>query len=126
MMKKALAVLACLCVCAFVLVLVPASAARADCQTQGALARSLAEILKLDASSAGAAAAALAALGVQPQDGWQIDACLTPEIVDQVRVAYSRAAEAAGPGALAVGAVDQALDLVGGLQQQYEVSPFKP
>lgn len=123
-MKKALsALLAVLVVCG--LILWPAAQAKAECTTQGALALALAEMLKFNVTTTEAAVAALAAIGVEPDGGWKPGECLTPETTAQIKAAYGRAAAERGRN-LAAGALDAALEALGTIDRQLDVSPSKP
>jgi hypothetical protein len=59
------------------------------CTTQGALALALADVLGIKVTEAQAAADALAALGVKPQDGWKVDECLTERVRIEIAQAYA-------------------------------------
>lgn len=60
-----------------------------QCTTQGALALALADVLGIKAVSAQAAADALAALNVKPLLGWDVEACLTDSVIQEVAAAYA-------------------------------------
>ena len=130
-MKKALSVLVAVLMVCGALVVVPATRANAQataggCTTQGALALGLAELLKLNVTTAAAARDALVALGVEPNGGWKLDDCLTPEAEAQIRAAYARASSEGGHD-LAGGAIDAALEALRGVDRQLkDVSPSKP
>lgn len=102
------------------------SPAKAECTTQGALAMGLAEMLKLNVTTADAAAAALAALGVAPDGGWQPGACLTPEVTAQVQAAYAEAVAGGRSTSLTPGAVDAVLEALRSIDRKYDISPSRP
>jgi hypothetical protein len=127
-MKKALYALAAVLVCCGVLVLGPVTQAKAECTTQGTLALALAELLKLDATSAYAAVAALTALGVEPTGGWKTEECLTSETTAQIKAAYAATVAAGGHSLyLGPGAIDRTLEALRPIDRQYhELSPSRP
>lgn len=124
-MKNVISFLSAVLVICCVLALGPAQA-KAECTTQGALALGLAEMLKLNVTTADSAAAALAALGVEPNGGWKPGECLTPEVTAQVQTAYAAAVAGGRSGNLAPGAVDAALDALRPVDRKYNVSPSRP
>lgn len=65
------------------------AAAGDTCTTQGALALALCDVLGIEVTAAQAAADALAALGVKPSLGWDVDACLTEEASFQISRSYA-------------------------------------
>ncbi len=125
-MKKAFGVLSVVLAVCCALVLGP-SPAKAECTTQGALALGLAEMLKLNVVTADAAAAALAALGIEPQSGWKPAECLTPDIAAQVQAAYAEAIAGGRSASLTPGAVEAVLDALRPADRKYDViSPITP
>jgi len=100
--------------------------AQTECTTQGALALGLAELLKLNVTSADAAVAALAAIGVEPDGGWKPGECLTPEVIAQVKAAYAGAVAGGRSGSLVAGAVDDALVALKPIDRKYDISPSRP
>jgi len=95
-----------------------------ECATQGALALALAEMLKLKVVSAEAAAEKLSGFGIEPEDGWALDACVTEEVKANLAEDY-RAAVAAGSVVGAAGLVDSALKAIGAFDPQQDISPSK-
>lgn len=125
-MKKAFVALVSLFVVSCALAM-GSSPAKAECTTQGALAMGLAEMLKLNVTSADAAAAALAALDIAPTEGWLPGACLTPEVAAQVQTAYAEAVAGGRAASLTPGAVGAVLDALQFADRKYEViSPVQP
>jgi hypothetical protein len=108
----------------------PAAQARAECTTQGALALSLADLLKFNVTTTEGAAAALTAIEIKPDAGWDLPACLTPEVTAQVQAAYAAAVAAGGRwGRLAAGGFEAAIEALKPIDRQYphvELSPFRP
>jgi len=110
--------------CAFMIG--PVSQARAaECTTQGALALALADVLGIQVTSAQAAADALTALGVAPEHGWAVDACLTEAVALEISQAFAKLNRDHGD-------FDRAMGMLGSNpDQQYPkegspISPFKP
>jgi len=91
-----------------------------------AVALGLAEMLKLNVTTADAAAAALAALGIAPEGGWLPGACLTPEVSAQVQAAYAEALAGGRSAFLTPGAVDAVLDALRSVDRKYDISPSRP
>jgi hypothetical protein len=97
-MKKAFAVVAVLLAALCALAPFGAATAQAQtpgqppvttCTTQGALALALADVLGIKVADAQAAADALAALAVKPKLGWDVEACLTDVVSQEVAQAYA-------------------------------------
>jgi hypothetical protein len=101
----------------------PASQARAEdsCTTQGALALSLADVLEIKATSAQAAADALAQLGVAPVSGWDVDACLTDAVSMEISQSFAALNRESGSYERALAMVQRVPD-----QVYPDVSPVSP
>lgn len=100
----------------------PAAQARAEeCTTQGALALALADVLGITATSAQAAADALAQLGVGPVAGWDVEACLTDAVSLEISQSFAAIKREAGGFERALGMVRRVPD-----QVYPVVSPAKP
>jgi hypothetical protein len=106
----------------------PAARARAECTTQGALALALADLLKFNVTTTEGAAAALSAIEIKPAAGWDLPACLTPEVTAEVQEAYALAVAAGGRwGRLAAGGFEAAIEALKPIDRQYPViSPARP
>ncbi len=97
-MRTSIGVLAAIIVFGCALVVGPVSRAQAEaraearaeesCTTQGALALALADVLGIKVTTAQAAADALAAIGIKPDAGWDIEACLTDAVVLEIRRSF--------------------------------------
>lgn len=120
-MKTKLGVVAAVLAFCCVLLAGPVTQARAEgCTTQGALALSLADVLGIKATSAQAAADALAALGVAPVSGWDVDACLTDAVSLEISQSYAALNRE-------VGGFERAQSMIKGAPDQgYPVSPISP
>lgn len=121
-MKTKLGVIAVvLAMCCALFVGFAPQARAAACTTQGALALALADLLGIKGTSAQEAADSLAALGVKPKLGWNVEACLTEEVTLEVKQTYAALNRD-------VKDVDKMLGVIGQTpDQQYPpVSPFKP
>ena len=124
-MKKKLGVIAAVlaCCCVLVVGLAKKACAEEPCTTQGALALALADVLQIKVTVAQEAADALASRGIAPKLGWNVDACLTAEVAQEIRVAFG-----------SIGTFDRAMAMIdNNKDQQYPisggtpaVSPFKP
>lgn len=100
----------------------PVSQARAEeCTTQGALALALADVLGIKATTAQAAADALANLGVGPAAGWNVEACLTDAVSMEISQSFAALNREAG-------GFERALGMIRGVPDQVypTVSPAKP
>lgn len=90
------------------------------CTTQGALALALADVLGIKVTEAQAAADALAAMGVGPVLGWDVEACLT----DAVSVEISKSFAALNRD---MGGFERALGMINpGATKGGPVSPHQP
>jgi hypothetical protein len=127
-MKRVLCTFAAVLALCGALVFSTAARAKAECTTQGAMALALAEMLKLNVTTADAAVTALAALGIAPDGGWKVEECLTAETTAQIRAAYAAAVtKAGGAGNLTAGAFDAALESLTPAERSFrDVSPSKP
>lgn len=124
-MKTKLGVIAAVVAICCVLASGLASQARAEepCTTQGALALALADVLEIKATSAQAAADALALRGIAPKLGWNVEACLTDEVTREIKTAHGDAVSFERAQALIGSATDQSYQKVAAPPT---VSPFKP
>jgi len=93
-MKNTLGMIAAVLAFCCALVVGPASQTRAEeCTTQGALALALADVLGIQVTTAQAAADALALRGIKPKLGWNVEACLTDEVLQEVKKAFANAGD---------------------------------
>jgi len=124
-MKTKLGVIVAVLACCCVLVFGSAVQSRAEemCTTQGALALALADMLKIQITTAQEAADALASRGIAPKLGWDVDACLTAEVSREVRVAFGSIGTFERAMAMIDNNKDQQYPISGGTPA---VSPFKP
>ena len=121
-MKTKLGVVATVLAFCCVLVVGPAVQARAaECTTQGALALALADVVGSKVTSAQAAADALAAIGVGPTLGWNVEACLTDAVSLEISAAYAALNRDAGGFERALGMIGTGND-----KSSRSVSPHKP
>jgi len=116
-MKNTLGLIAAVLAMCCLLVAGPASQARAadECTTQGALALALADVLGIKVTTAQDAASALALRGIEPKQGWNIEACLTDEVRQEVKMAFANA-----------GDFERAQTLIAPNPARSYVSPSKP
>ncbi len=80
---------ACLALCCVLLVGTVSQVRAEECTTQGALALALADVLGIEVTSAQAAADTLAAMGVAPVMGWNVEACLTDEVSLEISKSFA-------------------------------------
>ena len=121
-MKTKLGVIAAVLAFCCALLVGPVSQARAEeCTTQGALALSLADVLGIKVTSAQAAADALASLGIGPSSGWNVEACLTDAVSQEISKTYALLNREAGGFERALGMIHHVPD-----QGYPTVSPAKP
>jgi hypothetical protein len=122
-MKTKLCVIA--AVLAFCCALVVGSATRAraeePCTTQGALALALADVLGIKVTTAQEAADALAALGVKPLLGWDVEACLSDAVSLEISQTFASLNRDAGAFERAMGMIAPRTDRV-----YPPVSPSRP
>jgi hypothetical protein len=106
-MKTKLGVIAAVLALCCAFLVAPVSEARAEeCTTQGALALALADVLGIKVTSAQAAADTLAALGVAPLLGWDVDACITDAISLEIRKSFALLNREAGSFERALAMID--------------------
>lgn len=122
-MKTKLGVVAAILAFCCALLVGPVSQARAEdpCTTQGALALALADVLGIKATSAQAAADALALLGVKPVSEWNVEACLTEAVQIEISQSFAALNREAGGFERALGMIRRVPD-----QVYPDVSPAKP
>jgi hypothetical protein len=92
--------------CCFLTVGIVSRALAAECTTQGSLALALADVLGIEATSAQAAADALAAINVAPALGWDVEACLTEAVKVEISAAFAALNREAGGFERALGMID--------------------
>ena len=127
-MKTKLGVIAAVLACCCALVVGLAKQARAEepCTTQGALALALADVLQIKVTVAQEAADALASRGIAPKLGWNVDACLTADVAQEIRVAFGSIGSFDRAIAMIDNNKDQQYPIFEGTSPPPTVSPFKP
>jgi len=91
-MKKSMAaIIAILAFCCSLVVGTAVQVRAEECTTQGALALALADVLGIKATSSQAAADALALRGVGPELGWDVEACLTMAVQEEIKASLGDA-----------------------------------
>lgn len=102
------------------LLLGPATQVRAEeCTTQGALALAIADVLAIKTTSAQAAADTLAALGVAPVLGWNVEECLTDEVSLEISKSFALLKREAGE-------FERAQGMIRSTPPPAQASPFRP